>query len=78
MVFKGNSQKGLLVSDYRVSPYCPRCGTGLSDHELALGYETITDQSIYIKFPVLDGQLAKEIQKSFPFGLDDHSLDHHQ
>ena len=53
-------KKGLLVSDYRVSPYCPRCGTGLSDHELALGYETITDQSIYLKFPVLDGELAKK------------------
>ena len=53
-------KKGLLVSDYRVSPYCPRCGTGLSDHELALGYETITDLSIYIKFPVLDGDLAKK------------------
>lgn len=52
--------KGLLVSDYRVSPYCPRCGTGLSDHELSLGYETITDQSIYIKFPVIDGGLAKK------------------
>ena len=29
--------KGLLVEDYRVAPYCPRCGTGLSDHELAQG-----------------------------------------
>ncbi len=29
--------KGLLVEDYRVAPYCPRCGTGLSDHELAAG-----------------------------------------
>ena len=53
-------KKGLLVSDYRVSPYCPRCGTGLSDHELALGYETITDQSVYLKFPVLDGDLAQK------------------
>ena len=53
-------KKGLLVSDYRVSPYCPRCGTGLSDHELALGYETITDQSVYLKFPVLDGHLAQK------------------
>ena len=35
--------KGLLVEDYRVAPYCPRCGTGLSDHELAQGYETVTD-----------------------------------
>ena len=53
-------KKGLLVSDYRVSPYCPRCGTGLSDHELSLGYETITDQSVYLKFPVLDGDLAQK------------------
>ena len=53
-------KKGLLVSDYRVSPYCPRCGTGLSDHELALGYETITDQSVYLKFPVLDGDLFQK------------------
>ena len=35
--------RGLLVEDYRVAPYCPRCGTGLSDHELAQGYETVTD-----------------------------------
>ena len=32
--------KGLLVQDYRVAPYCPRCGTGLSDHEVAQGYQT--------------------------------------
>ena len=56
-------KKGLLVSDYRVSPYCPRCGTGLSDHELSQGYETITDQSIYLRFPVLDGDLAKKYNK---------------
>ena len=56
-------KKGLLVSDYRVSPYCPRCGTGLSDHELSQGYETITDQSIYLRFPVLDGELAKKYKK---------------
>ena len=31
--------KGLLQEDYRVAPYCPRCGTTLSDHELAQGYE---------------------------------------
>ena len=53
-------KKGLLVSDYRVSPYCPRCGTGLSDHELALGYETITDQSIYLRFPVKESELSKK------------------
>jgi isoleucyl-tRNA synthetase len=50
--------KGLLVEDYRVAPYCPRCGTGLSDHELAQGYETVTDPSVYVRFPLTSGPLA--------------------
>jgi len=50
--------KGLLVQDHRVAPYCPRCGTGLSDHELAQGYETVTDPSVYIRFPATSGELA--------------------
>jgi isoleucyl-tRNA synthetase len=51
-------QKGLLVEDYRVAPYCPRCGTGLSDHELAQGYETVTDPSVYVRFPLTGGPYA--------------------
>lgn len=47
--------KGLLVQDHRVSPYCPRCGTGLSDHELAQGYEDVTDDSVYANFKVTSG-----------------------
>jgi len=47
--------KGLLVEDYRVAPYCPRCGTGLSDHELAQGYETVTDPSVYVRFTLTSG-----------------------
>ncbi len=50
---------GLLVQDHRVTPYCPRCGTGLSDHEIAQGYETVTDPSVYVRFPVTDGALAE-------------------
>ena len=46
--------KGLLVQDYRVAPYCPRCGTGLSDHEIAQGYETVVDPSVFVRFPVTD------------------------
>ena len=52
-------KKGLLVQDHRVAPYCPRCGTGLSDHEIAQGYENITDPSVYVKFPITSGPLAK-------------------
>ena len=50
--------RGLLVEDYRVAPYCPRCGTTLSDHELAQGYEDVTDPSVYVRFPLLSGPLA--------------------
>lgn len=50
--------KGLLVQDHRVAPYCPRCGTGLSDHELAQGYEVVVDPSVYVRFPVSSGPLA--------------------
>ena len=52
-------KKGLLVQDFRVAPYCPRCGTGLSDHELSQGYETIKDQSVYVRFPATSGKLAE-------------------
>jgi isoleucyl-tRNA synthetase len=52
--------KGLLVQDHRVAPWCPRCGTGLSDHELAQGYETVIDPSVYVRFPLTSGPLAGE------------------
>jgi isoleucyl-tRNA synthetase len=51
-------EKGLLVEDYRVAPYCPRCGTGLSDHEVAQGYEDVTDPSVYVRFALTSGPWA--------------------
>lgn len=48
-------ERGLLYRGHRVLPYCPRCGTVLSSHELALGYEDIEDKSIYVAFPLEDG-----------------------
>jgi isoleucyl-tRNA synthetase len=50
--------KGLLVEDFRVSPYCTRCGTGLSDHELAQGYQDVTDPSVFVRLPLTSGPLA--------------------
>lgn len=47
-------EKGLLTRGHRVTPYCPRCGTTLSSHEVAQGYKEVTDPSIYIKFKVKD------------------------
>ncbi|MBI2955245.1 MAG: isoleucine--tRNA ligase [Chloroflexi bacterium] len=48
--------KGLMYQDYRVSPYCPRCGTTLSSHEVALGYDEARDPSVYVKFGAADPQ----------------------
>jgi isoleucyl-tRNA synthetase len=45
--------KGLLEQGRRVVPYCPRCGTALSSHEVALGYRDVIDPSVYVRFPVL-------------------------
>ncbi|PYC68753.1 isoleucine--tRNA ligase [Micromonospora arborensis] len=50
--------KGLLVEDFRVAPWCPKDETALSDHELAQGYETVVDPSVYVRFPLTSGPLA--------------------
>ena len=47
------SKKGLLFQDYKVVPYCPRCGTALSSHELAMGYQDVIDPSVFVRFPLL-------------------------
>ncbi|MDD4859160.1 MAG: isoleucine--tRNA ligase [Dehalococcoidales bacterium] len=45
--------KGLIYQGYRVTPHCPRCGTSLSSHEVALGYQDGTeDPSVFIKFKI--------------------------
>ncbi|MDQ3725544.1 MAG: isoleucine--tRNA ligase [Actinomycetota bacterium] len=44
---------GRLYEGHKVVPYCPRCGTALSSHEVALGYQDVEDPSIYVRFPLL-------------------------
>ncbi len=45
-------RKGLLYEGHKVVPYCPRCGTALSSHELALGYKDVVDPSVYVRLPI--------------------------
>lgn len=47
-------EKGLLYKGHKIVPYCPRCGTALSSHEVAQGYKEVEEKSIFVKFPVLD------------------------
>lgn len=51
-VVKHVDDQKLLYKDYKVVPWCPRCGTALSSHELAQGYEDVKDISIYAKFKI--------------------------
>jgi isoleucyl-tRNA synthetase len=54
-ILKQYWDRGLIYQGYKVVPYCPRCGTPLSSHELAQGYQEGTkDPSIYVKFPLRD------------------------
>ena len=49
---KGIWDKGLLYKGYKVVPYCPRCGTPLSSHEVAQGYKDVKERSAMVKFKV--------------------------
>lgn len=46
--------RGLLYHGYRVAPTCTRCGTGLSSHEVAQGYQDVTEPAVYVKFHLAD------------------------
>ncbi|RLP10133.1 isoleucine--tRNA ligase [Propionibacterium australiense] len=49
---------GLLVQDYRVTPYCPKDETALSDHEVSQGYKDVTEPSIFVALPLTSGPWA--------------------
>ncbi|MEI3356762.1 MAG: isoleucine--tRNA ligase [Clostridia bacterium] len=49
-------EKGLLYEGHKVMPYCPRCGTALSSHEVAQGYKDVKDLTCVAKFKVEEGQ----------------------
>jgi len=50
--------RGLVYQGYRVTPHCPRCGTSLSSHEVALGYDEVDDPSVYVKFKVVPTSMS--------------------
>jgi isoleucyl-tRNA synthetase len=53
-IIKDFWEKGLLYEGYKVVPYCPRCGTPLSDHEVALGYAQAVDPSVFVRLPLVE------------------------
>jgi isoleucyl-tRNA synthetase len=46
--------KGYLYRGHKILPYCPRCGTALSSHEVAQGYEDVDDPSVYVALDLVD------------------------
>jgi isoleucyl-tRNA synthetase len=58
---KGQDGKSLVYRGSKVIPYCYRCGTGLSSHEVAQGYQTVKDNSVYLKFKAeKDGKIITD------------------
>jgi isoleucyl-tRNA synthetase len=63
--------KGLLYEGHRVSPYCPRCGTALSSHELGQPgvYKDVADPAAYVRFPVLGSEVDLLVWTTTPWTL---------
>ncbi|MGO9322506.1 MAG: isoleucine--tRNA ligase [Solirubrobacteraceae bacterium] len=60
---------GLLYEGRKVVPYCPRCETTLSSHEVALGYRDVVDESVFLKLPVADGEERLLVWTTTPWTL---------
>lgn len=61
--------KGLLYNGFKVVPYCPRCGTALSSHEVAQGYKDVVDTSTYVRFKVKDKDQFLAVWTTTPWTL---------
>ncbi len=53
-ILKEIADRDLIYRGHKILPYCPRCGTGLSSHEVALGYKDASDPSLYVRLPVIN------------------------
>jgi isoleucyl-tRNA synthetase len=62
-------RRGLLYEGHKVSPYCPRCETTLSSHEVALGYRDVVDPSIYLRLAVSGGEDRLLVWTTTPWTL---------
>jgi isoleucyl-tRNA synthetase len=63
------AERGLLYEGHKVVPYCPRCETTLSSHEVALGYEDVVEESVYLKLQVSAGEDRLLVWTTTPWTL---------
>src|SRR5581483_3242919 len=61
--------RDLIYEGFKVVPYCGRCGTALSSHEVAQGYEDVTEPSVYVRFPVVDRDFDLLVWTTTPWTL---------
>lgn len=61
--------KGLLYKGFKIVPYCPRCGTPLSSHEVAQGYKDVKERSAIVKMPIIGEDAAFLVWTTTPWTL---------
>jgi isoleucyl-tRNA synthetase len=68
-ILKDYFDRGLIYKGFKTVPYCPRCGTPLSSHEVAQGYEEVADPSVYIKVKDTEGDFSYLVWTTTPWTL---------
>jgi len=68
-ILKNLFDRNLLYKGYKTIPFCPRCGTGLSSHEVAQGYDVVKDPSLYVKVKAADGEFSYLVWTTTPWTL---------
>jgi len=68
-ILKNFFDRGLIYQGYKTLPFCPRCETGLSSHEVAQGYELIKDPSIFVKVKAADDDFSYLVWTTTPWTL---------
>ncbi len=68
-ILKNYFDRGLIYQGYKTVPFCPRCETGLSSHEVAQGYEEVSDPSVFVKVKAADGDFSYLVWTTTPWTL---------
>ncbi|MEA2030282.1 MAG: isoleucine--tRNA ligase [candidate division Zixibacteria bacterium] len=68
-ILKNFYDRNLIYKGYKTVPFCPRCGTGLSSHEVAQGYEEVKDPSIFVKVKAADADFSYLVWTTTPWTL---------
>jgi len=68
-ILKNFFDRGLIYQGHKTVPFCPRCGTAISSHEVAQGYELVKDPSLFVKMNAADGDFSYLVWTTTPWTL---------